>query len=67
MNAIWRELRRNPLYWLLALVPVVLVAERLRPEAYTTSLLSVAAIIPLAALLSRATAYLLPDSRRTSP
>ena len=42
--------------WLLVFVPGVLVAEHLRPEAHTALfLLSVAAIIPLAALLSRAT------------
>jgi Ca2+:H+ antiporter len=42
--------------WLLALVPVVLVAQFLKPEAHTLLfILSVAAIVPLAALLSRAT------------
>jgi len=56
MNPIARELRHNPLYWLLAFVPVVLVASRVRPEAHTALfLLSVVAIVPLAALLSRAT------------
>ncbi|HEY7112143.1 MAG TPA: calcium/proton exchanger [Thermoanaerobaculia bacterium] len=56
MNSIREELRHNPLYWLLLFVPVVLVAEKTRPEAHTALfLLSVAAIVPLAALLSRAT------------
>jgi len=50
------EIRQTPLLWLLALVPVVLVAARVWHEAHTLLfLLSVAAIVPLAALLSRAT------------
>jgi len=49
-------MRRHPLLWLLAFVPIVFVAHRLRPEAHTLSfVLSVLAIVPLAALLSRAT------------
>src|SRR5512144_1300658 len=51
-----REIRHNPLFWLLVLVPVVLVAQALKPEAHTLLfVLSVLAIVPLAALLSRAT------------
>jgi len=51
-----QDFLKNPLNWLLVFVPGVLLAERLRPEAHTTLfLLSVAAIIPLASLLSRAT------------
>jgi Ca2+:H+ antiporter len=51
-----KEIRHDPLLWLLALVPVVLVAQLLAPEAHTLLfVLSVAAIVPLAALLSRAT------------
>jgi Ca2+:H+ antiporter len=51
-----KEIRHNPLLWLLALVPVVLIAEALRPNAHTLLfVLSVAAIVPLAALLSHAT------------
>src|SRR5215468_5203131 len=47
---------RNPMLWLLAFVPAVFVAEALRPEAHTALfVLSVLAIVPLAALLSRAT------------
>jgi Ca2+:H+ antiporter len=42
--------------WLLALAPVVLVAAHVAPEAHTTLfVLSIAAIVPLAALLSHAT------------
>jgi len=56
MALIFAEIRRNPLLWLLALVPVVLVAQFVAPEAHTfLFVLSVAAIVPLAALLSLAT------------
>jgi Ca2+:H+ antiporter len=49
-------IRRTPLLWLLVFVPIVLVAERMRPEAHTALfLLSILAIVPLAALLSMAT------------
>jgi Ca2+:H+ antiporter len=51
-----REIRDTPLLWLLVLVPVVLVAQVVAPEAHTLLfILSVLAIVPLAALLSRAT------------
>jgi hypothetical protein len=33
MTALVRELRRNPLLWLVAFVPVVFVAQALEPEA----------------------------------
>jgi len=50
------ELRRNPLLWLLVFVPGVFVAQSLEPEAHTLLfVLSVLAIVPLAALLSHAT------------
>src|SRR6266404_4903505 len=56
MKHFLEEIRHNPLLWLLALVPVVLSVHVLQPEAHTLLfLLSVAAIVPLAALLSRAT------------
>ena len=56
MNALLKELRSNPLLWLLVLVPVVLVAHKLKPDAHTMLfVLSVLAIIPLAALMSHAT------------
>jgi Ca2+:H+ antiporter len=51
-----KELRHNPLLWLLVFVPAVLIAERTSPDAHTMLfVLSVLAIVPLAALLSRAT------------
>jgi Ca2+:H+ antiporter len=51
-----KEIRHNPILWLLVLVPVVLVAKTLNPEAHTLLfVLSVLAIVPLAALLSGAT------------
>src|SRR6266404_8796697 len=56
MKHLLEEIRHNPLLWLLVLVPVVLAVDVLNPEAHTLLfLLSVAAIVPLAALLSRAT------------
>ena len=51
-----REIRHNPLLWLLVFVPVVLVTEALAPDAHTPLfMLSILAIVPLAALLSHAT------------
>jgi len=51
-----KEIRHNPLLWLLAVVPVVFAAAKLKPEAHTLLfVLSVLAIVPLAALLSHAT------------
>ena len=56
MTPLLKEIRHNPLLWLLVLVPVVLVAQVVKPEAHVLLfVLSVAAIVPLAALLSRAT------------
>src|SRR5215471_12334787 len=56
MNLLLEEIRHTPLLWLLVLVPVVLVAQLVAPEAHTLLfILSVLAIVPLAALLSRAT------------
>jgi Ca2+:H+ antiporter len=56
MTVLLEEIRHTPLLWLLVLVPVLLAAQLLAPEAHTLLfLLSVAAIVPLAALLSRAT------------
>ncbi|MCA1404477.1 calcium/proton exchanger [Ensifer sp. IC3342] len=50
------ELRRTPLLALIVFVPVVILLEQTAPQAHTwLFLLSVTAIIPLAALLSRAT------------
>ena len=56
MKALLKEIRHNPLLWLLAFVPVVFIAAKLQPEAHTLLfVLSVLAIVPLAALLSHAT------------
>ena len=50
------SIRDTKLLWLLVFVPVPLVLEHLAPESFTLLfLLSVIAIIPLAALLSLAT------------
>ena len=56
MNALLDEIRHTPLLWLLVFVPGVLVAAELAHEAHTLLfVLSVLAIVPLAALLSHAT------------
>ena len=56
MSRILSEMRKSRLLWLLVFVPVVLAGERLSSERHTLLfLLSVLAIVPLAALLSRAT------------
>jgi Ca2+:H+ antiporter len=56
MIALLKEIRQNPLLWLLLFVPVVFIVAKALPEAHTLLfLLSVLAIVPLAALLSHAT------------
>jgi Ca2+:H+ antiporter len=56
MHLLLKEIRHNPLLWLLAFVPVVLAGEKLASDAHTLLfVLSVLAIVPLAALLSHAT------------
>jgi Ca2+:H+ antiporter len=56
MDPLLREIRHNPLLWMLAFVPVVLVTARIAPAAHTLLfMLAVLAIVPLAALLSHAT------------
>jgi Ca2+:H+ antiporter len=56
VDPLLKQLRHNPMLWLLALVPVALVAARLAPTAHTLLfVLSVLAIVPLATLLSHAT------------
>ena len=56
MGPLLKEIRHNPLLWLLIFVPAVLAAHKLKPEAHTLLfVLSVLAIVPLAALLSHAT------------
>jgi Ca2+:H+ antiporter len=55
-NLLLKEIRHNPLLWLLAFVPIVFAGEKLAPEAHTPLfVLSILAIVPLAALLSHAT------------
>ena len=56
MNLLIKEIRHNPLLWLLVFVPVVIVLARTRPDAHTMLfVLAVIAIVPLASLLSHAT------------
>ncbi|MEK1855873.1 MAG: calcium/proton exchanger [Phyllobacterium sp.] len=56
MNHLWKEIRQNPILWLLALVPVTFAAQKVSPESHTLLfLLAVLTIIPLATLLSHAT------------
>ena len=56
MSPLLKEFRHNPLLWLLAFVPVVFAAQKLKPEAHTLLFaLSILAIVPLAVLLSHAT------------
>jgi Ca2+:H+ antiporter len=56
MNLLIKEIRHNPLLWLLIFVPAVFVGEAVAPDAHTPLfVLSVLAIVPLAALLSHAT------------
>ncbi len=56
MNPLLKEIRHNPLLWMLVFVPVVIVLERIVPDAHTLLfVLAVIAIVPLASLLSHAT------------
>ncbi|MES2692876.1 MAG: calcium/proton exchanger [Verrucomicrobiota bacterium] len=56
MSPLLKEIRHNPLLWLLAFVPVVFACHQFKPESHTLLfVLSVLAIVPLAALLSHAT------------
>jgi Ca2+:H+ antiporter len=56
MKHLLREIRHNPLLWMLAFVPVLFLCHRLKPESHTLLfILAVFAIIPLATLLSLAT------------
>ena len=56
VNPLLKEVRHNPMLWLLVLAPVALIAAKLVPSAHTLLfVLSVLAIVPLAALLSHAT------------
>ena len=56
MNPLLKEIRHNPLLWMLVFVPIVLIAEQVAPSSHTLLfVLAVLAIVPLAALLSHAT------------
>jgi Ca2+:H+ antiporter len=56
MKQLFKEIAHNPLLWALAFVPILFVFHWLKPESHTLLfVLSVLAIIPLAALLSVAT------------
>jgi Ca2+:H+ antiporter len=56
MSPLFKEIRLNPMLWLLVFVPVLFAAAKLKPEAHTLLfVLSVLAIVPLATLLSHAT------------
>lgn len=56
MQILLSEIRNTPLLWMLAFVPIVLVAEKAAPQSHTLLfVLAVLAIVPLAALLSHAT------------
>jgi Ca2+:H+ antiporter len=56
MNVLLHEIRRNKLLWLLVFVPLVFVAAKFKHDAHTLQfVLSVLAIVPLAALLSHST------------
>ncbi len=56
LSLLLKEIRHDPLLWLLVFVPAVFAGEKLAPDAHTLLfLLSVLAIVPLAALLSHAT------------
>src|SRR5215475_9742331 len=56
MYPLLKDIRHNPLLWLLVFVPIVFAAHKVKAEAHTLLfVLSVLAIVSLAALLSHAT------------
>src|SRR4051812_29986892 len=56
MRLLWKELKHNPLLWLLVFVPIVFVAHKVKADAHALLfVLTLLAIVPLAALLSHAT------------
>jgi Ca2+:H+ antiporter len=56
MDHLLKQVRNNPLLWMLVFVPLVLTTERLAPSNHTLLfVLAILAIVPLAALLSHAT------------
>jgi Ca2+:H+ antiporter len=56
LSPLLKEIRDSPMLWFLVAVPVVFIAAKIAPHAYTALfVLSVLAIVPLAVLLSHAT------------
>jgi len=56
MGPLLKEIRRNPLLWLLVFVPAVFIAHQAAPTSHTLHFaVAILAIVPLAALLSHAT------------
>jgi len=56
MGPLLKEIRRNPLLWLLAFVPAVFIVKGAAPTSHTLHFaVAIFAIVPLAALLSHAT------------
>src|SRR5215212_373283 len=56
MHFVLKEIRRNPILWLLGFVPVVFAAAAIVPQAHRLLfVLAVLSTVPLAALLSHAT------------
>lgn len=56
MKTLLKEILHRPVLWLLAFVPIVIGAHKLKPEAHTLLfVLSVLAIVPLTLLLTHAT------------
>ena len=56
MNLLLKEIRHNPMLWLLVFVPAVFIVEKLKHDAHAVLfVLTLLAIVPLAALLSHAT------------
>ncbi len=56
MSLLIKQIRETPVLWLLAFVPALFVAAKLQPEAHAwLFVLSVAAVVPLAAFMSLAT------------
>jgi Ca2+:H+ antiporter len=56
MSLLLKEILHNPLLWLLVFVPALFVGQALAPDSHTLLfVVSVLAIVPLAALLSHAT------------
>jgi Ca2+:H+ antiporter len=56
MRALFNDIRRNPMLWLLGFLPVLIFAELRHPGAHTILfVLSILSLVPLSVLLSRAT------------